>query len=269
MIRFRPPVPTLPPPVPSSSLPNFLESPKSSILSEQSNSGNLHGLSYPAYQTMSPWSPSLRSPSSQGSPVKLRQTSPLLGFRERPTPGCLWKTPATPPDEPAAPPESDDSADGAEAPEEEVEPRLPERAKVPQLPRPKQSGRPARPIEKSVQDETHPDDVSDAEAPPEEEVSKPILEAKKSSEIEASPSDPKKAPKKPLTKKPSKSLQNPSFAAKVEKLQSEKDLKPTPGALATRDGAKGSVVQCSPASFLSDSESEVGGESNGGLEADD
>lgn len=131
-------------------------------------------------------------------------------------------------------------------------------------------------------------------------------------------------------------------AAKVEKLQqSEKDLKPTPGALATRDGAKGrlggnkqkmamvillqqqksrfiigvnfihfswlffqsdltfptskihvkknnvetshffllkflatvrltdgrSVVQCSPASFLSDSESEVGGESNGGLEA--
>lgn len=28
-----------------------------------------------------------------------------------------------------------------------------------------------------------------------------------------------------------------------------------------------SVVQCSPASFLSDSESEVGGESNGGLEA--
>ena len=75
--------PHLPPPVPSSSLPNFLESPKSSILSEQGNSGNSHGLSYPAYQTMSPWSPSLRSPSSQGSPVKLRQTSPLLGFRER------------------------------------------------------------------------------------------------------------------------------------------------------------------------------------------
>lgn len=66
------------------------------------------------------------------------------------------------------------------------------------------------------------------------------LQLRKSSEIEASPSDPKKAPKKPLTKKPSKSLQNPSFAAKVEELQqSEKDLKPTPGALATRDGAKG------------------------------
>jgi len=167
----------------------------------------------------------------------------------------LWKTPATPPDEPAAPPESDDSADGAEAPEEEVKPRMPERAKVPQLPRPKQSG---RPIETSVKDGTHPDDVSDAEAPPEEEVSKPILEAKKSSEVEASSSDPKKASKKPLTKKPSKSLQNPSFAAKVEKLEkSEKDLQPTPGALATRDGAKGSVVQCSPASFLSDSESEA------------
>lgn len=102
-----------------------------------------------------------------------------------------------------------------------VEPRLPERAKVPQLPRPKkpdadyqhvfmcflfwyllvffckdmflclicfqrgsplahvrQSGRPGRPIEESVQDGTHSDDVSDAEAPPEEEVSKPILEAK-------------------------------------------------------------------------------------------
>lgn len=64
------------------------------------------------------------------------------------------------------------------------------------------------------------------------------LQLRKSSEIEAAPSD-QKAPKKPLTKKPSKSLQNPSFAAKVEKLQSEKDLKPTPGALATRDGAKG------------------------------
>ena len=64
------------------------------------------------------------------------------------------------------------------------------------------------------------------------------LQLRKSSEIEA-PSDPKKAPKKPLTKKPSK-LQKPSFAAEVEKLQStEKDLKPTPGVLATRHGAKG------------------------------
>ena len=66
------------------------------------------------------------------------------------------------------------------------------------------------------------------------------LQLRKSSEVEASSSDPKKASKKPLTKKPSKSLQNPSFAAKVEKLEkSEKDLQPTPGALATRDGAKG------------------------------
>ena len=120
VIRFRPPVrsypeqPSYPEQLPLPGAPSSFNWPPSSQLSPT---------------TLSPTSPAAASSPAKpsrllGSPVSSgwQPTLAPVGFRPRPTPGCLWQRPVpTAPqheDPPPAPPESDGSESGAEAPEE-------------------------------------------------------------------------------------------------------------------------------------------------------